>query len=69
MSAHETAAQGIAVLPRNATDALDRVEADPLLKAALGPVIFPEWLKVKRWEVAMYDTTVSAWERRAYLGT
>jgi len=32
-------------------------------------VIFPEWLKVKRSEIALYDTTVSDWERKAYLST
>ena len=28
----------------------------------------PEWLKVKRSEIALYDTAVSEWERKAYLG-
>jgi glutamine synthetase len=69
LSAEETAARGIAMLPRTATAALDAVEADPLMREALGPVVFPEWLKVKRTEIGLYDTTVSPWERSAYLRT
>jgi len=67
MSAEESTARGVALLPRSAQSALDAVESDPLLREALGPVIFPEWLKVKRSEIALYDTTVSDWERKAYL--
>lgn len=69
LSEEESAARGIAMLPRSATAALDLAEADPLPRQALGPIVFPEWLKVKRSEVALYDTTVSPWERRAYLRT
>ena len=36
------------------------------MREALGPVIFPEWLKVKRSEIDLYDTSVSIWERKAY---
>jgi glutamine synthetase len=69
MSADETAAQGIPMLPRTALEALDRVEADPLMREALGPLLIAEWLKVKRSEIALYETTVSPWERAAYLRT
>ena len=67
MSAAELAAQGVALLPRSAKTGLDAVEADPVLMAALGPTIGPEWLRVKRSELATYDTVVSPWERAAYL--
>jgi len=60
-------AQGVALLPRSAKTGLDAVEADPVLMAALGPTIGPEWLRVKRSELATYDTVVSPWERAAYL--
>ena len=50
MSVEESSAQGVALLPRSAKDGLAAVEADPLMREALGPVIFPEWLKVKRSE-------------------
>ncbi len=67
LSAAQTASHGIDMLPRNALAALDAVAADPLMREALGPVVFPEWLRVKRSEIAPYETTVSAWERKAYL--
>jgi glutamine synthetase len=69
LTTEESAARGIAMLPRSAAAALDLVEADPLMRETLGPVIFPEWLKVKRSEIALYDTTVTPWERKAYLRT
>jgi len=67
ISAAEAHERGIPLLPRSATVALSAVEADPLMAEALGPVIFPEWLKVKRSEIAAYDLAVSDWERSAYL--
>lgn len=69
LPAEEIAARGIAMLPRTAPDALAAVADDPLMREALGPVVFSEWLKVKRSEVAMYETAVSPWERKAYLRT
>ncbi|MCC6314232.1 MAG: glutamine synthetase [Thermomicrobiales bacterium] len=63
----QLAAQGIAVLPRSTRDALDAVAADETLLAALGPILLPEWLKVKRSELATAETIVSPWERAAYL--
>lgn len=63
----EAAARGIPLLPRSAAAALDAVAADEVVAEALGPVIHPEWLRVKRSEIAAYDLIVSAWEREAYL--
>lgn len=62
----DLAAQGIALLPRTAGDALAAAAADPVLAAALGPTALPEWLKVKRSELALAETTVSPWERGTY---
>lgn len=67
LSSAEARDRGVALLPRSATDALDVVEADPLMAEALGPTILPEWLKVKRSEIAAYDLAVGEWERTAYL--
>lgn len=67
LSPAEARAQGIPFLPRSAAEALDAVEADPLLAEALGPTILPEWLKVKRSELAAYNLAVGDWERDAYL--
>lgn len=69
LRADEARARGIALLPRSAPAALAEAEADPTIAAALGPTIFPEWLRVKRSEIAAYDLAVSPWERAAYLAT
>ncbi len=67
LSAEEAEKQGIAMLPRSAESALQAVADDALVADALGPVIFPEWLKVKRSEIAAYCLDVGDWERAAYL--
>ncbi len=67
LSADMLAEQGIALLPRTAHEALAAVAADEVVMAALGPVIGPEWLRVKRSEMDTYDTVVSPWEREVYL--
>jgi len=69
MSREQSRARGIAMLPRTAPEALDAVAADALMREALGPIVFSEWLAVKRSEIALYDTAVSSWERTAYLRT
>lgn len=66
-SAAELAEQEVRFLPRSLPEALDALAADDVIGAALGPVIFPEFLKVKRSELAAYDLTVHAWERDMYL--
>lgn len=67
LSDEEAAAQGITRLPSNLPDALAALEADEVLFNALGPVILPEFLKVKRTELAAYDLQVHPWERELYL--
>jgi glutamine synthetase len=67
LSVEEAKTSGIAMLPRSAESALNAVEADQLMAEALGPVIFAEWLKVKRSELAAYDLEVGDWERTTYL--
>ena len=54
-------------LPRTASEALTAIEADDTIMNALGPVCGPELLRVKRHELARYDTHVSEWERDVYL--
>ena len=60
-------AAGIQMLPRTAAEALDAVESSPTIMDALGPVCGPELLRVKRFELARYDTEVGEWERDLYL--
>lgn len=66
-SEQEVAAQGLQFLPRSLPEALDALAADTLMAEALGPVILPEFLKVKRTELAAYETHVHLWERQLYL--
>ena len=72
----EAAAMGAPRLPRRLDAALDALEADTVLRAAIGPIVVPHYLAVKRFEWATYlaesglaadDVTVSAWERATYL--
>ena len=63
----ELEAQGIALLPRSAGEALAATAADQTLRAALGPTVGTEWLKVKRSELAVAEAVVSPWERDTYL--
>jgi glutamine synthetase len=67
LSAEEAAARGLEFLPRSLPEALAALEADGVMAEALGPVIFPEFLKVKRSELAAYDLHVHPWERNMYL--
>lgn len=67
LSAAETTAQGINFLPRSAHEALDAVAANDVIMNALGPIIGPEYIKVKRTELSGYDLEVHRWERSMYL--
>lgn len=61
------AGEGVHTLPRSASAALDAIEADDIVMAALGEVCGPELLRIKRYELARYDLQVSQWERDVYL--
>lgn len=67
LSDAETAARGLEFLPRSLPEALNAFEADPVMAEALGPVIFNEFLNVKRTELATYDLHVHPLERQLYL--
>ena len=60
-------AEGIRMLPRTAGEALDAIDGDATVMAALGPICGPELLRVKRYELARYDVEVGDWERNVYL--
>ena len=59
------AARGLVELPRSAPEALDALEADQVLMGALGPIIGPGFLRVRRSEAATYAVEVGDWERAA----
>ena len=67
LSARETAVRGLERLPRNAPEALDALEADDVIMEALGPVIGPGFLRLRRSEAAAYALEVGDWERATYL--
>jgi glutamine synthetase len=67
LSPKDAAARGLELLPRSAPEALDALEADTVIMDALGPVIGPCFLRLRRSEAAAYALEVSDWERAAYL--
>jgi glutamine synthetase len=75
LSDDEAAAAGFERLPSNLAAALDAFEADDVLRDAVGSVIAPHYLDVKRFEWATYversgldadSIEVSDWERQTY---
>jgi glutamine synthetase len=65
---HEALKQeGIGVLPQNLNEALDALEEDKVLCAALGNDLAQEFLRLKRMEWVEYQRHVSAWEVERYL--
>ena len=68
-NAAELDEQHVRFLPRTLPDALAALESDQVLADALGPVLLPEFIRVKRAELEAYDLTVHEWERDIYLET
>jgi glutamine synthetase len=66
LSQQEIRDRGIDVLPQNLSLALDALEADAVVMAALGPA-GEEFIKLKRMEWLEYMRHVSDWETRTYL--
>jgi glutamine synthetase len=66
LSPQEIAARKLRTLPQSLNEALDELEGDEVIQAALGP-IYPEFLKLKRAEWNDYHRQVSAWEVERYL--
>jgi glutamine synthetase len=67
MTVQEMLDQGLTFLPRNLPEALAALEADEVVAGAVGDVILPHFLSVKRSELAAYDLEVHPWERATYL--
>ena len=57
---------GVASLPQSLPEALDALEADPVVRGALGPIA-GEFLRLKRDEWREYHAQVESWEIRRYL--
>ena len=65
-SPEELTRQGIGVLPQSLNAAIDALDADPVIKGALGP-LGEEFIRLKRMEWVEYMRHVSDWEVRSYL--
>ena len=67
MDAATIAAKGIRELPGTLGEALDELEADTVIRDALGDHVFAHYLDAKRAEWDEYRTQVSDWEVERYL--
>ena len=63
----ESAELGIRSLPHDLSHALDLLEADEVMHAALGDHIFSEYIRLKRSEWAAYNEQVHKWEIDQYM--
>ena len=59
--------QGIALLPQNLAQAIDALEADDVVRRALGEELAAEFITLKRMEWVEYSRQVSSWETQRYL--
>lgn len=66
LSAAQIAARGVQTLPRDLSAALDALEADAVVCAALGPTLTEQFVALKRDEWTGYARHVSAWELQRY---
>jgi len=67
MDASTIAAKGIRQLPGTLGEALDELEADEVIRDALGDHVFSHYVAAKRAEWDEYRTQVSDWEVDRYL--
>jgi glutamine synthetase len=62
----EVLARGIATLPRKLDNALDALQADEVICAALGPILSAELQRLKRAEWAEFTHQIHGWEFERY---
>jgi glutamine synthetase len=67
MDAAQIAAHNIRQLPGTLGEALDELEQDTVIRAALGDHVFNHFVEAKRAEWNDYRTQVSGWELDRYL--
>lgn len=58
--------RGIALLPQSLDAAIDALEADAVVRGALGPALAAQFVAIKRDEWIAYARHVSAWEHQRY---
>jgi len=66
LSLAEIRDRGIALLPQSLPQALDALEADPVVSGALGAPLAQEFVRLKRAESLAYERHVSEWELARY---
>jgi glutamine synthetase len=66
MSPEEIAAANIGELPRSLNAALDALEQDSIVGAALGSCLVDNFLTLRRHELHQYHLQVHDWERETY---
>ncbi len=59
--------KGIKLLPQSLTEAIDALEADPVICGGLGQDLAREFIRLKRMEWTEYSRHVSDWESKRYL--
>jgi len=67
LSEEESIELGITSLPHDLPRALDALEADTVMREALGEHIFSEYIRLKRGEWALYNEQVHKWEIDEYM--
>ena len=67
LSDAELKERGIDFLPNTLHEAIDELEADSVVKAALGETYAPYYIQVKSDEWARYHQSISQWETDNYL--
>jgi glutamine synthetase len=67
LSLPEIAARGVRVLPQSLGEAVDALERDEVVCAALGETLSHEFITLKRAEWMAYARHVSAWEIERYV--
>src|SRR5581483_2946198 len=64
---HERRERGIGTLPRSLRQAIDELDADPVVRAALGDHLYHAFRDAKLAEYERYRRAVHPWEREQYL--
>ncbi|MDX6551506.1 MAG: glutamine synthetase, partial [Gaiellales bacterium] len=67
LTEEESVQFGITSLPHDLSKALDALEADAVMREALGEHIFSEYIRLKRDEWAAYNEQVHKWEIDQYM--
>jgi glutamine synthetase len=62
----QLAARGIAPLPQSLGEAIDALESNSVLRAALGDTLSAEFIRLKRDEWQAYGSHISGWEMQRY---